>query len=141
MSFASASQATAPIERSWFVSDSLDRFEAERSDKPKPLGYVPERGETFSVVDGITLKEFEENFPIEAQPWSSRIPAAIEKAEKLLDGKVRYYDQDLTATEVALAKALWELYPCNDGESHCCDFEPATCQALRDFCTKVESLD
>ncbi len=75
------------------------------------------------------------------ESWSSRIPAAIEKAEKLLDGKVRYYDQDLTATEVALAKALWELYPCNDGESHCCDFEPATCQALRDFCTKVESLD
>ena len=48
--------------------------------------------------------------------WSERIPAAIEKAEKVLNGRHDALGLEgargfvnLTATEVALAKALWRV--------------------------------
>ncbi len=81
-------------------------------------------------------------------PWSSRIPAAIAKAEELVgdEREFRTYWMDnrevpvtITATEVVLAKALWEAHQSlalEYGER--VEIVPP---ALRDFCTKVESLD
>lgn len=85
--------------------------------------------------------------------WSERIPAAIEKAEGLLGGcdvwlKAEFgqegirIDFAITKTEVALAKALWDMYcwirselPVKEGtdgiEVHA---------ALRAFVEKVEAL-
>ena len=72
--------------------------------------------------------------------WSTRIPAAIEKAEKLTplaevkSGVVRAL---LTEGEVALAKALWNVL-LNEGYG---EGEPEDAEAaLRDFTEKVESL-
>ena len=88
---------------------------------------------------------------MDAMPdWSSRIPAAIAKAEKLLDveGVPRGFflpagnpDGALTATEVALAKALWDtevLFEEGFKES----WEPlgGSGKALIAFTEKVESL-
>ena len=83
-------------------------------------------------------------------PWSTRIPAAIAKAEKRLRELGEIHGHTMTLTEVALAKALWE--DLGDGEcvgegiaSHCdqggcfglsAEDEPA----LRAFTEKVEAL-
>ncbi len=73
-------------------------------------------------------------------PYSSRIPAAIAKAEGLvhvpddvwLDGN----NIIITATEVALASQLWD---CWEDEYSGTGFGPP--EALIEFVTKVESLD
>lgn len=75
-----------------------------------------------------------------ASPWSTRIPAAIAKAEKL-DFVGDLYEQawgnkHITATEVQLAKALYDKW----GE-HYSEADEWLYPALRAFCEKVESLD
>ncbi len=84
-------------------------------------------------------------------PWSSRIPAAIAKAESLTNGhdhRVALEEGSLTiitATEVALAKALWELclHEQRDNEREELG-DSAECssgyEALEAFTEKVESL-
>lgn len=133
------------------MSESLDQSEAERSNKPKPPGYVPERGETFTVVDD-TEAAIEHLHEVTA--WSSRIPAAIARAETVYlalpprhSGKVTWYatyiegttdiKDVITATEVALAKALWmEVELVRESVP----YYPHH-RALIDFTEKVESLD
>ena len=84
--------------------------------------------------------------PSQKREWSSRIPAAIAKAESLTNGhdhRVALEEGSLTiitATEVALAKALWELWV-----EYCdaLDWEEAgdtPPPALIVFAQKVESL-
>ena len=80
--------------------------------------------------------------PQSKPPWSSRIPAAIAKAEKL-DFVGDLYEQvwgnkHLTTTEVALAKALWTMCLRTAGtEGYVWDeFK----EALIAFTEKVESL-
>ena len=83
--------------------------------------------------------------------WSTRIPAAIEKAGELTEhsavdiergtlARGKYFTTErtsLTAAEVALAKALWNVL-LNEGYG---EGEPEDAEAaLRDFTEKVESL-
>ena len=74
--------------------------------------------------------------------WHVRIPAAIEKGKQQLDGApwtfLRFDAEDqvaLTAAEVALAEALWEV---------ACEETPpdiaADYPALRAFTEKIESV-
>ncbi len=73
--------------------------------------------------------------------YSERIPAAIAKAERLLDGRDGWFPQlplsePITAGEVALADALHKTYRAlnaESGEEHWPD-------ALIAFCTKIEGL-
>ncbi len=85
----------------------------------------------------------------EMKPWSERIPAAIAKGEKLLNGDqyvlipphMRGNETEftvvLTAGEVALAKAVWGW----EWWAHCMgltDFEPS--DALIAYTEKIERL-
>ena len=85
--------------------------------------------------------------------WSSRIPTAIAKAEKLLaDAKaivgvsswVQEKDVIITATEVQLAQALWEIVRTDavvvDVEQWLSSEGGPAAEALRAFTEKVESL-
>lgn len=88
---------------------------------------------------GYTYKDLAE------QPWSVRIPSAITRAEEYLGGTdsrmsgafgtTLYLDKILTATEVALAKALYGEW----GE-HYSEAEEWLYEALQAFTEKVESL-
>ncbi len=98
--------------------------------------------------------------PAFKEPFSERIPAAIARAKELLDGYdwkclgslTKGHDDFLTATEVALAEALWwahheavykilrqgwDEHEAWENE----DNDPCThCAPLMAFTTKVESL-
>ena len=78
----------------------------------------------------------------ERTSWSSRIPAAIAKSEKITalqrEFPGTYFVAQLNATEVALAKALWAE---EEGDSNQYSSKWIPSQALRDFTEKVESLE
>ena len=102
------------------------------------------QNEAAQILEAFKAGLNGEPFP-EHPSWSLRIPAAIAKAEELLasTGIGVYFKMSatgvITATEVALAKALWEAHQSlalEYGER--VEIVPP---ALRDFCTKVESLD
>ena len=96
--------------------------------------------------------------PLNERPWSTRIPAAIEKAEGLLarlpKGHENYGGVNvITATEVALFKALWRCTcwhqeaevdthrgDCFDADVSCQGRSCGRCIALITFTEKVESL-
>ncbi len=117
---------------------------------------------TVEMDSDTDLKALFDRHPL---PWSSRIPAAIAKAERLLSDDAlvacephrgeRYLgtpevfvprhnaEGTITATEVALAKALWEQH---DNRTDGCDAEicrhewDKVPEALIEFAQKVESL-
>jgi hypothetical protein len=90
--------------------------------------------------------------------WSERIPAAIAKAERRMgsgSGSIHYFlstqgpDGAITASEVALAKALWETE--SDATELLAELDlreklllgaiiADNRPALRAFCEKVEAL-
>ena len=94
--------------------------------------------------------------------WATRIPAAIEKGEKLTAPWVDTHQPDvesspcvhcdardehnrkrgqLSKTEVALAKALWEMWPARGmSEDDIVFFLDKEVPALRAFVEKVEQL-
>ena len=93
------------------------------------------------------------------EPWSVRIPAAINNAKELLNGKTDALGLEgpngfinITAGELALAKALWDELPnfhespdgipCfekMEGVSDAC-LTCDACMELRAFTEKVEKL-
>lgn len=97
----------------------------------------------------------------EMKSWAERIPAALAKAEKVLEEtcscsciECRQDRGGLTKTEIALAKALWEV-GCQDAygpggtaqedvAKHCCGGTGKhicpPCAALRAFVEEVEAL-
>ncbi len=73
------------------------------------------------------------------KPWSDRVPAAIAKAEEHMadhtHDECRCYEL-ITATEVALAEALWEILSSEDIVDERWAWPPA----LIAFAEKAESL-
>lgn len=83
----------------------------------------------------------------EAKSWAIRIPAAIEKAERLAESAAPFsvfgsskHPGCITPGEVALAKALWGGHPDRfvgvEGHPEGC----SSCVALIAFTEKVEAL-
>lgn len=89
-----------------------------------------------------------------AMPWSTRIPASIARAKELtaerpywmfIQGEYPALNNYLTATEVALAEALWGHLDsfgawARADEPSVQEWIHETQEALREFTTKVESL-
>ncbi len=93
----------------------------------------------------------EKRFAIEEKDWASRIPAAIAQAEERVAQKPLYRGEhqepysfekheSITATEVALAKALWEELQFEQHKLYG-GIEQEPPPALHAFTEKVESLD
>ena len=71
-------------------------------------------------------------------PWSTRIPAAIEKGEDhLVAAQLREVPRHITELELALAKALWAWFHQWQHDTH---EEAEYPRALIDFTEKVERL-
>ena len=102
-----------------------------------------------SEIDGVSEVKAEPygygiELPMNERPYSVRIPAAIEKAKACVGGfcnDKKGCPHDITATEVALAEALWERGHHRDcvGLESCCDLVDEG-SALIAFTEKVEEL-
>ena len=81
----------------------------------------------------------------EILPWATRIPAAIKRAEELTQNdvmvmcRIESVYEYLTATEAALAEALWDLWTLAYGDAD--EFDDPWKAALIAFTEKVEVLD
>ena len=102
----------------------------------------------MSETEGLTLQQFEENFPIAQQPWAHRIPAAIARVKALFPGRPGWLLHTATCDdgtvahvtpgELALADWAWETFynsPEYNGERT----PPPV--VLIAFTEKIESLD
>lgn len=105
------------------------------------MGEIPDFGLAERMMDEDDEARSHWGFPLIIAPWSTRIPTAIEKAERLLDpvydGNVWAANNGMsviTAGEVALAKTLWEMVESGD----CGQFPPPP--ELIAFTEKIESL-
>ena len=90
--------------------------------------------------------------------WRERLPAAIEKAEAMVERGGNWVETKtlesryiLTPGEVALAKALWEwhceyrydeqVFAVSRDPKHYKEGRPSVAPALREFVEKMEGLD
>ena len=83
----------------------------------------------------------EPTFVCDPPPWATRIPAAIKRAEDWVEDHKGWSFIPITATEVALAEALWEQMQGDEYRRHPANPEAVPPPALIAFMEKVEALD